>query len=199
MNGIPTVLNEMRVGQVLDCGVPGESGAYEGYAAALRAQQVTRRAVRRGERIDLGGGVVAAVLAPAQPFLRGTDDDLNNNSVVLKLVYGEVSFLLTGDLQAEGQTRLLRSGANLRATVLKVPHHGAVEAAVPEFLRAVSPEWALVSASGDARMSHPSPVTIERLKALGTEIRRTDMDGAITVETDGRDVSVRSFATAEGR
>ena len=141
---------------------------------------------------------MATVLAPARPLLRGTDDDLNNNSVVIKLVYGEVSFLLTGDLQAEGEARLLRGGGNLRATVLKVPHHGAATSCTPEFLRAVSPEWALISAGGSARLGHPSEEVIERLEAVGAKVLRTDIDGAITVETDGRKVRVHAFAAAHG-
>lgn len=198
ISGLPSVLREMRVGRVLECGLPGDSAVYERYVAAARAARVQRRAVRRGERIDLGSGAVAAVLAPARPLLRGTDDDLNNNSVVIKLVYGEVSFLLTGDLQAEGEARLLRGGSNLRATVLKVPHHGAATSCTPEFLRAVSPRWALISTGGSAHLGHPSEEVIERLEAVGAQVLRTDIDGAITVETDGRKVRVHAFAAAHG-
>jgi competence protein ComEC len=198
ISGLPTVLAEMPVGQVVECGLPGESAAHDRYVAAVRASGARRRIARPGARIDLGGGAVATVLAPAQPFLRGTDDDLNNNCIVLKLVYGDVSFLLTGDLEAEGQSRLRRSGANLRSTVLKAPHHGAEESCTPEFLEAVSPEWALISA-GSPRLGHPSPETITRLQEVGAKVLRTDVDGAITVETDGSTVRVRTFAATARR
>ena len=116
----------------------------------------------------------------------GTAADLNNNSVVLRLVYGGVSVLFAGDLETEGERQLLARRLPVRSTVLKVPHHGGDTEAMPEFVRAVRPELAVISVGRDNPFGHPSPAVVERLRAVGARVLRTDIAGAVTVSTDGR-------------
>jgi competence protein ComEC len=99
------------------------------------------------------------------------------------LVYGDVSFLLTGDLAADGEAALLDAPVDLRATVLKVGHHGSDGSTTPAFLDAVSPSVAVISVGDENTFGHPSPTT--RLRLAGVPLLRTDDNGDVRFETDG--------------
>jgi competence protein ComEC len=132
------------------------------------------------------------VLNPPVKLLSGTNSDINNNSVVLCLSAGEVSFLLTGDIEREAESGLIAGGENLSGTVLKVGHSGSKTSTTPEFLAEVSPGVAVISV-GENSYGHPSGEVIERLEAeLGAEnIYRTDEQGTIEFITDGERLWVR--------
>jgi len=102
---------------------------------------------------------------------------------VLKLTLGEASFLLTADLGAKGETYLTNRHADLRATVLKVAHHGSAGSTSPDFLEAVSPLTAVVSVGRDNRFGLPSPETLGRLEPR--PVFRTDVHGDVEMSTDG--------------
>ena len=90
----------------------------------------------------------------------------NNRSLVLKLTYGAISFLFTGDIEQEAESVLLQTSDDLRATVLKVPHHGSRTSSSDPFVRAVDPRVAVFSVQRDSRFGHPHPMVVERYKAL---------------------------------
>jgi len=148
---------------------------------------------RAGQVIRLGPEVQAFVLHPGLPWISGSSSDLNNNSVVIRLVYRRVSFLFTGDIEAEAEQALLAREADLSSTVLKVGHHGSQTSTTEEFLEAVSPELAVISVGEDNRFGHPSQEVVDRLRDQGVEVLRTDLGGAITVTTDGRRWRVKAF------
>jgi competence protein ComEC len=106
----------------------------------------------------------------------------NDASLVLKLGVGNQAALLTGDVERQGELLLLRRPAALRAQVLKVPHHGSRTSSMEAFLAAVRPEVALVSVGYRNRFNHPHPEVVERYRALGVRLFRTDLHGAIRVE-----------------
>jgi competence protein ComEC len=164
--------------------LPGTSAAYGAWRDAIEAHDVPVQVAAAGQRLDLGHGVSIEVLQPFETPLTGTVDDLNNNSVVLRLSYGRVSFLLTGDIAADAEAALLQSRGDLHATVLKLPHHGSDGSSTPAFLSAVRPAVAVVSAGDDNSFGHPSPTT--RLRLAGTPLLRTDLNGSVRFETDGR-------------
>jgi competence protein ComEC len=104
-------------------------------------------------------------------------------------VYGDVSFLFTGDAEKESEMRMIRSfGSFLRSTVLKVAHHGSDSGTSQEFLDAVRPDVALVSVGLHNRFRHPSAALLRRLDAARVRVLRTDRDGAVVLATDGRSV-----------
>ena len=90
----------------------------------------------------------------------GGSGNRNNNGLVFRLVYGEVSFLLTADIEAEAERHLLRSSYELRSDVLKVPHHGSKTSTTPAFLRRVDPSLAVISAGADNQYGHPHPEVV---------------------------------------
>ena len=117
----------------------------------------------------------------------------NDNSLVQRLSWQQVGFLLTGDLEAAGEAALLQWGHDLTANVLKVAHHGSGGSSTGEFLAAVAPDYAVISAGADNRFGHPDPAVLARLEEVGdVTVLRTDRQGTVTFVTDGQRVWVET-------
>ena len=193
ITGLVEVLDRYRVDLWLDNGRPDDDALYTQCQALLAQATVPREVVRAGNRLDLGNGLSLEVLHPPAELLSGTESDQNNNSVVLRLVWGQARFLLTGDLEAEAEQLLLQSGQPLDADVLKVAHHGSGGASTAAFLAAVGPKYAVISVGADNRFGHPKQDLLDRLAALGqVKILRTDEQGTVEFITDGQQLWVRT-------
>lgn len=190
--GLNAVTTRLGVRAALVCGYPGPSAPYTRLLARLRARRVPLYVARRGQRIDLGGGARLEVLAPTdRPILSGRSVT-NDNCTVLRLVYGRARFLFTGDAEAEEEADILHSGADISADVLKVGHHGSRWSTSPPFLAAVRPAIAVISVGASNTFGHPHREVLERLAGAGARVYRTDRQGAITIETDGERIHVRT-------
>jgi len=140
------------------------------------------------------GSLRVEVIGPVEPDLLGSEDTrMNNNSVVLRVTYKGVSFLLTGDISDEAERSLIGSADDIRATVLKVPHQGSKTSSSWEFLRAVQPTIGVVSVGRRNYYGHPSPMIMGRYRWLGIKTYRTDRKGAVMVVTDGRRGWIRTM------
>ena len=213
MAGLLPILRGYRVGLILDTRIPRETPTGQAWlelVAPLRATMhhtppTTPDASRLafdvscleyptpGTLLDLGSGARLQVLHPPEALLQGTPSDDNNNSLVLRLAYGRVSFLLTGDLGLEGEAYLLRQeDLPLQSTVLKVSHHGAKEGTTARFLEAVRPQLAVISAGRGNRFGHPSAEVLQRLGEAGVQVWQTDECGDVEVVTDGERLWVRT-------
>ena len=182
VDGLPGVLDGREVGLVqtgpLD--EPGEQG--DGVRAQAAAAGVPVRRPALGEQ-RTAGSVRWTVLAPARRFA-GTSSDPNNSSLVLRVESGGRVVLLTGDVEPEAQRDLLRLGHDLRADVLKVPHHGSRHQE-PAFLAAVDPAVVVTSVGADNTYGHPSVPLLDGLVAAGAQSFRTDLDGDVALATRG--------------
>ena len=118
----------------------------------------------------------------------------NDDSLVLELRWRDVSILLTGDIGREPERLLTPALPPARLRVVKIPHHGSLTSSTEAFVRALSPTVAVVSAGRSNHFGHPVPAVLDRYQAAGAEIFRTDRDGAVTVDTDGRAMVIRTFA-----
>jgi competence protein ComEC len=160
--------------------------------AWARARGVPWRQLQRGDRLEVGP-VDLTVLSPPLPDWE-RQRVRNDDSIVLRLRYGEADVVLTGDVEADVEGTLGLSEPRGAVRVLKVAHHGSrtstSEALVDEF----RPALALVSVGRGNLFQHPSPEVIARLRSAGARLFRTDRDGAVIVETDGQRVDVRSMA-----
>jgi competence protein ComEC len=183
VTGFVELLERYEVGAAVAGPLEGETAAYGAWRAELERRAVPLQVATSGHWLDLGQGIRLEVLAPNHGASERVDD-LNNNSLVARLSYGDVSFLLTGDVEAEGEQALLDSGQALNSTVLKLAHHGSEGSSTPALLDAVRPRLAVVSAGADNSFGHPSPTT--RLRLAGTALLRTDLNGDLRLETDGR-------------
>jgi competence protein ComEC len=190
--GLATGLDAVHFAELWETGEGESEGVGGGYAQLLasarsRGARVLRPADLCGGR-ELGGAHVE-VLAPCPAF--SSDWGPNDNSLVLRVSYGERSILFVGDAehQAEG-TLLATARERLRADVLKVGHHGSRTSSTPAFIAAVAPREAVVSVGCRNRFGHPHPTTLGTLDAAGVRVWRTDLDGAVVVTTDGRSLDV---------
>jgi competence protein ComEC len=156
-----------------------------------QSHRVAWRQVLAGHRVDIGSVVLEAVHPPAPDWERRRVR--NDDSLVLRLRFGRVEFLLTGDAGAEFEDGFL-AGRELPVRILKVGHHGSKTASSARFLEAFRPQLAIVSAGRGNLFGHPAPEVLQRLKDVGATVFRTDRDGAIVIETDGAIVTVTTMA-----
>lgn len=179
-----------RLEQVLVSDVAVSEALYRQWEQALASAGAAPITARQGMQVNLGNGVSLSVLNPG-PASAGADE-VNNHSVVLRLAYGQVSFLLPGDVEAPVEQAMLEAGLPLRATVLKSPHHGSKTSSSPAWLEAVDPQVVAVSVGADNRFGHPSPEVLARYEAIGAAVLRTDERGTIEFITDGRSLWVET-------
>jgi competence protein ComEC len=183
VGGLVDVLERYDVSLVLDSGQECASATCEAWRALIKEKGIPYRGAESGMRLELGQDVRLDVLHPPTHLMTNTTSDINNNSVVLDLQYGQFSALLTGDVMEEAESVLLTSGQSLDSLVLKVPHHGGDTSLTTPFLEAADPKLAIISAGADNRFGHPDEVTLEKLEGIATY--RTDQDGSVELVTDG--------------
>lgn len=182
IGGMPAVFaGGIEIGEFLDPGYPHTTALYRRVLEAVQAMPGTRyRTPRAGEVLDWGRELRVRVLAPGDDP-RGTND----SSIVIRLTYGRVSFLFTGDAGRRSEREMARRfGTGLRAQVLKAGHHGSKSSSTGPFLKLVKPEVAIVSARG-AGPDDPYRETTARLRAAGARIYQTGRYGMVTVYSDG--------------
>lgn len=190
VNGLPAVIAAMPVKLLLDTGAPTEDSGYQRLLAMASKRGVPYRRMAAGNFLRLGHDARLSMLAP----LAGDPHQGNDGSIVTMLNYQSTSMLFTGDLEAEGEARLLaRYGSRLRADFLKVAHHGSASSSTQEFLQAVKPRYALLSCPGGTNAQHPSPAALSRLRQAGTSIFRTDVLGQIHLQSNGKHWQIRGF------
>jgi len=183
--GLVEVLDTYSVEQVLTPGCECDTPLYNEWLALIEAKDIKCTDACAGQRMEFGG-VVIEVLNPQQTFFTDTESDIDNNGVVLYVSFNDISFLLTGDLMWQGEFELISQRLVPQCTVLKIGHHGSNTSTTAEFLAAVAPLLAVISAD-PAEYGHPHPEVMARLEAqLGAEnIYLTDEDGTIEFITDG--------------
>jgi competence protein ComEC len=193
--GLESVIRAVEVGEFWDTGQGLAQGAGPIYArirALLKERgiPVLGPAELCGER--LRGGARVQLLSPCPRFRAGLG--ANDNSLVIRLLWGKRAFLFTGDAEHEAEAHLLEDGVPLSADFLKVGHHGSRTSSTPAFLDAVKPRVATMSTGVRNRFGHPHLPTLEKLKARGILALRTDRFGAVRIETDGNLLELRSVA-----
>ncbi|OQX82633.1 hypothetical protein B6D60_11810 [candidate division KSB1 bacterium 4484_87] len=186
IGGLPQILRNINVHRVVDNGIYHDSDVCRLYKYLLDSLGVEHVAVRKPMVLDSTGSCCLFALQPMKDFLRMNPDDVNNNSVVLKLIYGDRKFLFTGDIEKEAEQALVRYGDFLQADVLKIAHHGSSTSSSEEFVRNVKPEFAVISVSKMNRFGFPSEDVIDRLGKMRIKIARTDYNGAVIFRTNGK-------------
>ena len=194
IGGLLTVLKEFPVNVVYDSGQPHTTQTYEEYLTLIDQKNIRFKVPERDDTIDLGPGVTVQVISPPPGGIGG--DDLNENSVVLKITHGSVSFLLASDTGFEAEDIMLDSGYDLRSQVLKVGHHGSKSSSGKAFLKAVDPQVSVIEVGAGNSYNHPAQATLDRLEAVGSTVYRTDRDGNVVVTSDGKGIIVSAQRSA---
>ncbi|MFZ5919167.1 MAG: DNA internalization-related competence protein ComEC/Rec2 [Chloroflexota bacterium] len=184
LTGLVEVLARYHVDEVIESGYASGSPTYLRWRELLDEKAIPILEGHTGDQITLDGSVAMTVLHPGVELVSGTDADANNNSVVIRLVMGNFSALLPGDIEAVVEQELVRSGQPLASTVLKAPHHGSDTSSSAAFLEAVRPQLVVISVGKDNHFGHPSPEALERLALFSTV--RTDEQGTVEIISDGQ-------------
>ncbi|MCG8557901.1 MAG: DNA internalization-related competence protein ComEC/Rec2 [Proteobacteria bacterium] len=198
--GLASLVDRIPIGELWDTG-QGSAEQPDGEADKLfaRARGRATRVIGPGELCDRprqAGGARIEVLWPCPGYDPGLD--LNDNSLVIRIAFGRHRFLFTGDIEREAEKALVRQGIDLRADVLKVPHHGSRTSTDPTFLAAVSPRLAVLSTGRGNRFGHPHAEVVQRLTAATRRLLRTDEDGGVVVTSDGNELRVRTWREQMG-
>ena len=188
IGGLSCALNYASVGTAYCPETTGTTETFQSFVKYLaqRGKQIT--VPTAGETFALGGAQIQ-ILGPLHRA-----EDSNDNSIVLKVSFGATSFLFTGDAERAEEQDLLNSGVNLQSTVLKVGHHGSDTSTSYPFLRAVAPQYAVISVGAGNSYGHPTEAVLSRLRDAGVTTFRTDMQGEITAVSDGQTIN---FSTAK--
>jgi len=182
IGGLINVMQELTVEEVIDPAVVHTTRTFEDYLTMIDQKDIIFTEGRAGMQRTIGNGKQLEILHPEHP----SSNHLNNSSIVVKVTYGDISFLFTGDAEAAAEQEMLtRSGQSLTSTVLKVGHHGSRTSTTPAFLSAVDPEVSVITAGAGNRYGHPHEEVLTRLSHNQVDIYRTDIHGNIIVSTDG--------------
>ena len=194
ITGLVEVLQRYEVKQVLTSGQECDSSVCMEWRRLIEEKDIEHTIARAGQRIALSGEVSLEVLHPQRTLLQATASDVNNNSVVLRLVFHDFSLLLPGDVFEEAEQHLLDRRFSLRSTVLKVPHHGSDTSGCPEFLTEVDPQLAVISVGEENPFGHPSPEVVERLEEMVGQdnVYLTSEQDTIELITDGESLWLRT-------
>jgi competence protein ComEC len=191
IGGAPAVLRHFSPHQIWEgIPVPPHVGLRE-VASAARTFRVLWRTVQAADR-EVAGGAEIRVLHPPIPDWE-RQRVRNEDSIVLEIRFGDVSILLPGDIGREAEQRLTPYLATAALTIVKAPHHGSATSSTQPFIDALRPAAVIFSAGRGNRFGHPAPPVVARYRAANSLIFRTDEDGAIVLDTDGRNVEMRTW------
>lgn len=192
--GLLEVMRRYKVGQVLYPDIEYDSPLYDEWSRLISEKGIKTTLARAGQNIDFSDGISIKVLNPPEALLSGTESDIDNNSVVLRLSDGAVSFILTGDIMSEGEQELVRERAEIAGTVIKVAHHGSDTSTGPGFLAVARPRAAVISSGAGNKFGHPKPAVLSELerKPGAGNIYRTDKNSTIDFTTDGKRLWVKA-------
>ncbi len=191
VGGLSGALNVCKADVVYSPVTEYDSKAFRDFKKYTEAQGLSLTKPTPGETFHLGDALVE-ILGPLKDY----GEDTNNSSIVLKVTYGETSFLFTGDAERGAEADLLDAGYDLRATVLKVGHHGSDSSSSYPFLREVMPTYGVISVGTDNSYGHPTDGALSRLRDAGVTLYRTDMQGHIIATSDGKTVTFETKRAA---
>ncbi|MGQ9525242.1 MAG: ComEC/Rec2 family competence protein [Armatimonadota bacterium] len=194
VGGMTAVLAAYKPGLVLDPGIPFPSPEYTEFLKAVRKAHCRYLRASEGLKVELGQHVAVSVLSPPAGKAEDSSVDVNDRSLILLVTCGDVSFLLTGDAGADAEARLVERLGHV--TLLKVAHHGSARSTSETFLEACRPRAAVISVGRNNHFGHPSREVLQRLAAAGARVFRTDLHGAVTAATDGRQLRLQTMLAA---
>ena len=189
IGGIPEVLenfgtNNIIMPRLTEAQTPTNS-TYTAFLKAIQKSDAKVIASKVGAEYVLGEATFE-ILGP----VTNDAEDINNMSVVVKVTYGENTFLFTGDAETDEETEVIDTGSNLDCDVLHAGHHGSYTSSSKDFLNAVTPEICVISCGADNDYGHPHDTALKRIKKHTEEIYRTDICGSIVITGDGSTLSV---------
>lgn len=191
VTGLIDVLKRYQVKRILYTGAVHSAPNYLAWLKLARDKKISLTIIDKKQTINLNQGAKMEILYPDQSLLNKNLTDLNDSSIIIKLIYGQNKFLLTGDASEKVEKALLANGDNLGVDVLKVAHHGSQYSSGQDFLEKVGAKVAVIMVGEDNDFGHPSLRIIKRLERAGAEIFRTDEKGTVKILSDGVRIRVK--------
>lgn len=186
IGGLIGVIDTMDVGQIIDSGQVHTTQTFLDFVETIESNQIPLVSVHEGDSIELDPNIDIRVLNPPAtlPDRAYNEEEFNNNSVVIKLTYGEFTAIFPGDIELETESRL--SSKDIDVDILVASHHGSRGSNTAQYLEAASPEVIVIYAGADNDYGHPHDESLDRINAAGVQhIFRTDIDGTIVLTTNG--------------
>jgi competence protein ComEC len=184
ITGLIEVLKKYKVDYVIWTGVKNETAEYEEWINLLEKSGANIITAQSGLKIKLGNEELD-VLYPFENLNGELVDDVNDSSIIVKVVNNKISFLFTGDISADVEKIILQKGIDFDSDVLKIAHHGSKYSSSEDFIKSVSPLLSVIEVGKNNRYGHPSQDVLETLSKFGIKVLRTDLDGDVKLISDG--------------
>ena len=190
IGGATTLLKSFHVSTLFENELDDKKPLFHEIQSIAKIRGVNRVVLREGSTLQLDDAVLEYVLSPFSASATMKDND---RGIALLLDYGKCKLLFMADVESSTEARLVHNSVDLHADLLKVGHHGSRTSTTPEFLSAVSPSYAIISVGAHNRYGHPSLDVVDRLSDANIKVSRTDLNGAVVVDSDGSSITVRGM------
>jgi len=188
IDGLNDVVKNFGVGAALVARRPTDDPEFAKFSQTLARTNTHSETIEAGDVIHFGDVTVTVLWPPAEG-----EKSTNNDSIVLRIQYGERSIMLTGDIEQAAERALIAAQQPLRADVIKVPHHGSKTSSTEDFVVATKPQVAIISVGRKSRFGHPHKEVVERWQSKGATVLTTGQSGTITTTTDSHDLKLQTF------
>lgn len=188
IGGAINIFEYFEVKKILYTGVVHSSPDYISFLKAVQEKNIPLVIIDREQKIILSEDCYLEILYPDISFLGNSVVNLNNTSIVSRLVYGENSFLFMGDVEKEVEDILIESDIDLKSDLIKIGHHGSDTSSSDDFLNQVDPQIAVIEVGSNNNFGHPSLRVLKRLERMNIEIFRTDLDGSVNFVGDKKQI-----------
>ena len=168
IGGMPVIINKFNIGKYFAPPISKDTRTYDNVVQALKYKSMSAVDPKTGSSYDLGGAKFTVV------SINKAYEEMNNNSICIRLVYGERSFLFTGDAEKGAEADIIIGGQIIKSDVYMLAHHGSNTGSTSEFLNAVNPQFAVISCGKDNDYGHPHKEALGRLRDKGIKVFRTD-------------------------
>ena len=190
IGGAPTILRHFNVGQIWESSRPGRSGLYREIHHLADSLDIPIVTPNSGDMVTFSDDLHLYFLHPSESFLKDHKNGYNDASLVCKLVFGQSSFLFTGDAEKESEEYLCYWNDFLHSTIIKAPHHGSNTSSTLSYVKLIQPEYAVISVGENNKFHHPAKSTLQTYESCGSEIFRTDIQHAVQFQSNGKIVKV---------
>jgi competence protein ComEC len=185
LSGLIDVLKKYKVRNILWTGIIRDTPEYKEWQKSIKEEGAKIYIAKKGEKILMSDGISMDVLYPFENLEGKELQDSNDTSIVGRLVFSSNSFIFTGDITQTAEKEIIDKDMGVNSDVLKIAHHGSKTSSSEEFLKAVSPDVAVISVGKDNSYGHPTPEVLENLNKYGIKVLRTDELGDIKIISDG--------------
>lgn len=190
ISGLIEVIKRYKIKKILYTGVSYDSEAYAELLWQIKRNKIELIEINKQQELVLNKNLKLEILFPNENLREKNIKNLNNTSMVVRLIYDENSFLFAADAEYEVEKILLKDKADIKTDILKVGHQGASDSSSLEFLQKVKPQIAIISVGENNKFGHPSLRVIKRLEKLGAEVFRSDRNGDIKIIADGKNYQI---------